>query len=226
MHAADMGRLGRREGGPGLAFRVFLVLAICVAGWAAAAAQENAVNRESIDESFSEITKLLTELDGATASAQSALENVKNMDIEKRRVATDKLFENLKREINKVLDGFSPNSVLVDNLEGANARMIVLKRWLERQPPDYPRRDQLIIEVDGTIKRYGELGRSIQSGRRQAQNALRELARTQFYLEIESMVTSASHSVKMTENLVSTLRKLSTKVSELAKQKTPRAVPN
>ena len=189
-------------------------------------AEENVLEREDIETTYSELDKIIVDLEGAISTAESALENVKSMEIEDGRAATDALFTQLKGKVNGMLDGLAPNSVLVDNLEGAKANVIVLMRWFERQPPDYPNRDQLIMRVDETIKSYGELTDLILAGRQDAQGALRELLRAQFYQSMEQKVESAELSVEVTKRLVSSLQNLSTKIRQVAEQEIPQTISN
>ena len=190
------------------------------------AAKENVLDREDIETTRSELNKIILELQGAITTAQGALENVKSMDIEDGRAATDSLFSQLKGKVNGMLEGLAPNSVLVDNLEGAKAKVIVLKRWFERQPPDYPNRDRLIIRLDETIKSYRELTDLILAGRQDAQDALRQLLRAQFYQSMELKVESAELSVEVTKRLVDSLQKLSVKIRQVADQEVPQTIPN
>ena len=205
--------------------------AVLIAGALAAVApatqgEENVLDREDIETTYSELNKIIVDLEGAIATAEGALENVKSMEIEDGRAATDALFTQLKGRVNGMLDGLAPNSVLVDNLEGAKANVIVLKRWFERQPPDYPNRDQLIMRVDETIKSYGELTDLILAGRQDAQDALRELLRAQFYQSMELKVESAELSVEVTKRLVNSLQNLSTKIRQVAEQEIPQTISN
>ena len=187
--------------------------------------EENVLEREDIETTYSELNKIIVDLEGAISSAESALGDVKSMGVEEGRVATDTLFGHLKAKVNGMLEGLAPNSVLMDNLEGAKANVIVLKRWFERQPPDYPNRDQLIMRVDETIKSYRELTDLILAGRQDAQNALRELLRAQFYQSMESKVESAEISVEVTKRLVASLQDLSTKIRSVAEQEMPQTIP-
>ena len=199
----------------------FLAIGLLAALAPAIMAEDNVLEREDIRTTQSEFNDILANMQGATTTAESVLENVKAMDIEASRSATTSLFDNLKGKVNEMLEGLAPNSVLMDNLEGAKARVIVLQRWFERQPSSYPNRDQLIMRLEGTIQSYGELTDQILAGRQQAQNALRELLRAQFYLSMESMVKSAEHSVDVTKRLVSSLQALSGKIRQLAEEEMP-----
>ena len=213
-----------------LARNTLAVLILCglaaVALVSMGAAKENVLDREDIKTTRSELDKIILELQGAITTAQGALESVKSMDIEDGRAATDSLFSQLKGKVNGMLEGLAPNSVLVDNLEGAKARVIVLKRWFERQPPDYPNRDRLIIRLDETIKSYRELSDLILAGRQDAQDALRQLLRAQFYQSMELKVESAETSVDVTKRLVDSLQKLSVKIRQVADQEVPQTIPN
>ena len=184
-------------------------------------AEDNVLEREDIRTTQAEFNDILANMQGGITTAEKVLENVKMMDIEAGRSATNSLFDDLKGKVNEMLEGLAPNSVLMDNLEGAKARVIVLKRWFERQPSTYPNRDQLIMRLEGTIQSYGELTDQILAGRQQAQNALRELLRAQFYQSMESMVESAEHSVDVTKRLVDSLQALSGKIGQLAEEEMP-----
>lgn len=188
--------------------------------------EENVLERESIETTYAELNKIIADLEGAITTAEGALENVKSMVLEDGRTVTDTLFSELKGKVSGMLDGLAPNSVLMDNLEGAKANVIVLKRWFERQPPSYPNRDQLIMRVEETIKSYGELTDLILTGRQDAQDALRELLRAQFYQSMELKVESAETSVEVTKRLVTSLRDLSTKIRQVAEEEVPNPIPN
>ena len=202
-------------------FITFLITGILSVLVPAAMAQDNVLEREDIKKTQSEFDAIFNNMREAAATAESALANVKKMDIEAQRTATDSVFDDLKAEVKEMLDGLAPNSVLMDNLEGAKARTIVLKRWFERQPSSYPSRDQLIMRLEATIQSYGELGDQILAGRQQAQNALSELQRAQFYSSMERMVVSAEESVDVTRRLVDSLQILTDMVRQLAEEEMP-----
>ena len=205
---------------------ILLFAAVLAATAQVGSGEENVLERESIETTYQELDKIIADLEGAITTAESALENVKSMALKDGRTVTDTLFGELKGKVNGMLDGLAPNSVLMDNLEGAKANVIVLKRWFERQPPGYPNRDQLIMRVDETIKSYGELTDLILAGRQDAQDALRELLRAQFYQSMELKVESAELSVEVTKRLVTSLRGLSTKIRQVAEQEVPNPISN
>ena len=188
--------------------------------------EENTLERESIETTYAELDQIIADLEGAITTAENALDSVKSMALEDGRTMTDTLFSELKGKVSGMLDGLAPNSVLMDNLEGAKANVIVLKRWFERQPPSYPNRDQLVMRVDETITGYGELTDLILTGRQDAQNALRELLRAQFYQSMELKVESAELSVEVTKRLVTSLRDLSVKIRLVAEEEVPSPIPS
>ena len=204
---------------------VFIVGLIAMTA-TAVMAKDNVLERDNIETTYKELTSMISELEGAVTTAEMTLGEVKEMDIKEGRAATDTLFSQLKGEINGVLNGLALNSVLMDNLEGAKANVIVLKRWFERQPPNYPNRDGLIMRLDDTIQGYGELTELITTGRQDTQDALREVLRAQFYQSMARKVETAENSVKVTKRIVDSLQQLSTKIRKLAEQEIPQTIPN
>ena len=101
-------------------------------------AQDDVLERADIETSSSDLSKLINDLRGTAGAAESALAEVKSMKIEDRDKAVNKFFEDMKVKVNETLNRLAPNSVLMDNLEGAKANMIVLQRWFERQPSQLP----------------------------------------------------------------------------------------
>ena len=179
-------------------------------------AQEDVVERADIETSSSDLSKLISDLVGTAATAEDVLRTVKEMEIEDQDKTVNQFFENMKAKVNETLNRLSPNSVLMDNLEGAKANMVVLQRWFERQPPSYPNRDQLIMRTAEVIMGYDESAGTILSGRKEAQDALRELIRAQFYAQMERKVKTAEDSVDVTRRLVTSLEAVSEKLIELA----------
>ncbi len=189
--------------------------------------RESVLERADIDISSADLNNLISELTRTTATAESALADVKNMKLVEAKKAIDDLYDQLKIDINHVLDRLSPNSVLMDNLEGATANMIALQHWFERQSADYPRRDSLLMRIAEVIKGYEESAEAIQSGRKGAQDALRELMRAQHYQRMEAKVEMAEISVDATRSLVLSLQALSEKIQKLSERESgPEAIPN
>ena len=190
--------------------------ALALGGSIVGEAREDVLERADIETSSSDLNKLINDLRGTAGAAESALAEVKSMKIEDRDKAVNQFFEGMKIKVNETLNRLAPNSVLMDNLEGAKANMVVLQRWFERQPSNYPNRDELIMRTAEVIKGYDESADTILSGRKEAQDALRELIRAQFYVEMERKVKTAEDSVETTKRLVTSLQALSEKIIKLA----------
>ena len=78
-----------------------------------------------IEVSYSEIDSMIADMQGALASAESALDEVGIMKNPKESKAmVDGFFQQMKDKVNVMLDRLGPNSVLMDNLEGAKANLI------------------------------------------------------------------------------------------------------
>ena len=212
-----MGRTAARN----VFLQFFVALGFLTAVPNVVTAQENALERSSVGESYDEINNLIVNLQGAIGSAEVVLGDVENMPIDEGKEATDALFSDMKIKVKALLDGLGPNSVLVDNLEGAKANTIVLKRWFERQSLEYPDRDNSIIRLDEVIKQYEALGDSIQAGRQDAQNALKEVSRAQFIQKMELKVQSAEFSVEVTKRVLTSLRDLSSRIRVVADAEMP-----
>ena len=153
--------------------------------------QDSVLDEGDNNVTYAELAKLIAELEGSITSAEIVLGSIKEMPIEKQRDKTDALFSDLGSKLKGMLGGLGPNSVLMDNLEGAKAKVIVLKRWFERQPASYPDRDQQIARLDGTIKEYGVLSDLIEERRSDTQDAWRQLARAKFLESMKSKVGAA-----------------------------------
>ena len=205
---------------------IMLASAMSVAVLAIAAEEsEDPLARSDIEAGYSEIDKMIVEMQGALATAEAALDNVKTMDVEDRSRAADEFFQTMKDKVHLMLERLGPNSVLMDNLEGAKANVIVFKRWFERQPADFPNRDQRIVQLDTALEEYDSLEAQIAQGRREAQKALTDLSRAQFYRRMEEKVQSVEMSVEMTRRVLTSLKGLGAGIRKVAEQEVPTPIP-
>ena len=200
-----------------IAFSLFAG-AIALGGPIVGEAQQGVLERADLKTSAADLNELINDLISAATAAETVLGEVKSMEIEDGRKAVDQFFEDMKIKVNETLIRLGPNSVLMDNLEGAKAKMVVLQRWFERQPSDYPDRDQLIMRTAEVIKDYDESADTILSGRKEAQDAVREVTRAIFLRSMTKKVEIAEDSVKVTQRMVTSLQALSDKLTEIAKQ--------
>ena len=205
-----------------------LAVAVTLSGVVSPCSGQNSVLDEGdINVTYAEIAKLIGDLDGSITSAEIMLGKIKEMSIGKQRVyATKSLFSDLESKLKGMLGGLGPNSVLIDNLEGAKANVIVLKRWFERQPPPYPNRDQLIARLDGTIKEYDVLSDLIEERRVDTLEAQRELARRKGQIELEETVGLAEQSVVALKTVVGKLGDLSAEIRKVAEKETLQTISN
>ena len=180
--------------------------------------QGSVLDEEDINVTYAELAKLIGDLEGSITSAVIVLGGIKKMSIEEQRDKTDALFSDLGSKLKGMLGGLGPNSVLMDNLEGAKVKVIVLKRWFERQPASYENRDQKIARLDGTIKEYGVLSDLIEERRTDTQDAWRQLARAKFLESMASKVRAAEDSVGFLGTLVKKLEALSVKIRQAGEQ--------
>lgn len=95
------------------------------------------------------------QLGGRIKTAMEKLDDVARLTSEdEKEVQVDKLFITLRNEIYGVLDQLDSNSAFSDALNRAKEGTIVLKSWYERQPPDYPHRDQSITQLEQAVREY------------------------------------------------------------------------
>ena len=207
-------------------FPVLVVAAILSGVVTPSSGQNSVLDKGDINVTYAEILKLIDDLKGTIDSAQNALHDIRKMSLEEQINETNTLFSNLKSKLQGMLDDLGPNSVLFDNLEGAKANVIVLKRWFERQPPAYPNRDQLVARLDGTIKKYDVLSDSIEEQRNDTMNAFRDLTREITRGDMAIKVQLAEDSVIFLAIMVEKLRDLSGTLREAAGQETPPAISN
>ena len=205
---------------------VAVVLISATSTAVAAETGSDVLDRADIEVSYSEIDGMITDMQGALASAESALINVETMEVEDGNKMVDEFFQQMKDKVNLMLERLGPNSVLMDNLEGAKANVIVLKRWFERQPADYPNRDQQIVRLEQTLTDYDSLADQIVVGRRGAQEALADLSRANFIRRMEQKVESVERSVEMTKRVLVSLKSLGAGIRQVADQDPGIKIPN
>ena len=111
-------------------------------------------------------------------TAMEKLEEVARLTTEdEKQVQVDTLFITLREEIFTVLDQLGSNSDFSDALNRAKEGTIVLKKWYERQPPDYPNRDANISQLEQAIKEYDVVDERLEASRNLAQEKLSTVIR-------------------------------------------------
>lgn len=111
-------------------------------------------------------------------TAMEKLEEVARLTSEdEKEVQVDTLFFTLRDEIYGVLDKLDLNSDFADALNRAKEGTIVLKGWYQRQPPNYPNREQSIAELERAIQEYDIVDERLNQSRTLAQEKLSNIMR-------------------------------------------------
>ena len=218
-------RISLRNALSATAVTVTVAVAVSVASSVAAEEGVDALERANIEASYSEINGMITDMQGALASAETALGDVKTMKVEDGKRSVNEFFKQMKGRVNVMLERLGPNSILMDNLEGAKANVIVFSRWYERQPADFPNRDKHIMRLEQTLEDYDNLADQIVDGRQDAHKALRDISRWEFLESLELKVQMVERSVTYTKDVLASLQRLGAGIRELGEQEVPEAIP-
>lgn len=187
--------------------------------------EDNPLDRANIEVSYTEVHEVLSDLADNITSAESTLNEVAEMSVEDSiRTAID-VFEKLKERLNQTLERLGPNSVMMDNLEGAKTKVIVLQSWYERQPADYPKRDTQIMRLGEALTDYDQLATQIHKLREDAQSELSRIAYDQFVIEQEGKVAVVDLSVSETQAVVASLESVLSTMRKLKEQSVPSSIP-
>ena len=111
--------------------------------------------------------------------------------------------------------GIAPNSEIVDNLEGARAKMTVYQRWCERQAEDFPNRQQCIERTGQVLRNYDRIAGLLERERQAAEFQLMDLKKLQYTRKVLENVELAEASVDILQQVVDGLQGLRARVSEL-----------
>lgn len=205
-----------------LAVSAVAVFTLVYAGAVAHAADY--ITAERLESAQKDISSLSSSLDTRISAAQTALEDVKKMDEPSEREAlVSKQFDAIEGEVRSVLEKVSLNSPFMDALDDARAKTLILKRWYERQPADYPDRDHSIARLDKAILEYERQSTSINQTSDDALRALTELGRTRGVILMELKIGKIETSIKRLSELTSALGTLSSKLATIASAQLPDA---
>lgn len=84
-------------------------------------------------------------------------------------------FTKIQQEIFYILDRLGSNSDLMDAVYHAREGAMVLQTWFKRQPSDYPRRDDIIKDLEAKIQDFDKVAEKIAESQRKVQNQLRDI---------------------------------------------------
>ncbi len=131
-----------------------------------------------LKDEMSNIRNSNAQLGTRITTAMEKLEEVARLTTEdEKQTQVDVLFITLREEIFSVLDQLGSNSDFSDALNRAKEGTIVLKKWYERQPPDYPSRDANISQLEQAIKEYDVVDVRLEESRNLAQEKLSTVIR-------------------------------------------------
>ncbi|WP_369666665.1 hypothetical protein [Thioalkalicoccus limnaeus] len=131
-----------------------------------------------LENEMSNIRASNAQLDARIRTAMEKLEEVARLTSEdEKEVEVDSLFFTLRDEVYGVLDQLDLNSDFADALNRAKEGTIVLKSWYERQPPDYPNREQSIAQLERAIQEYDIVDEQLNQSRTLAQEKLSTIMR-------------------------------------------------
>lgn len=165
-----------------LFFRIFPWLLV----WSAVLAQEPYSTRNPdrgsptavLTQEMANIRAANAQLGVRIRTAMEKLEEVARLTSEEEKESrVDNLFFTLRDEIYGVLDQLDLNSEFADALNRAKESTIVLKSWYERQPPDYPNREQSIAQLERAVREYGLVDEQLNRSRTLAQEKLATIMR-------------------------------------------------
>ncbi|QIK37075.1 hypothetical protein GWK36_02600 [Caldichromatium japonicum] len=118
------------------------------------------------------------QLNARIQTAMEQLEEVARLTSEQdKQTQVDQLFFTLRDEVYSVLNKLDLNSDFADALNRAKEGTTVLKSWYERQPPDYPNREQSIAQLERAIQEYELIEERLNQSRALAQEKLSALMR-------------------------------------------------
>lgn len=139
----------------------------------------NRTNPSTILESeMSNIRASNAQLGARIQTAMEKLEEVARLTSEdEKEVQVDTLFFTLRDEVYGVLDKLDLNSDFADALNRAKEGTIVLKGWYQRQPPNYPNREQSIAQLERAIQEYDIVDERLNQSRTLAQEKLSNIMR-------------------------------------------------
>ena len=169
------------------------------------------------------------QLGGRIKTAMEKLDEVAKLTSEDEKESqVDKLFITLRQEIYGVLDQLDSNSDFSDALNRAKEGTIVLKSWYERQPADYPNRDQSIAQLEQAVREYDVVDERLAESRNLAMEKLSTITR-QHRVIVQQMkigkvleaITAARAVVEGLNDITKAMTVVEEKTTESLKTSTP-----
>lgn len=173
-----------------------------------------------LESEMSNIRTSNSQLGGHIKTAMEKLEEVAKLTSEdEKEIQVDKLFITLRDEIYGVLDQLDSNSDFADALNRAKEGTIVLKSWYERQPPDYPSRDQDIARLEKAIQEYDVVDQRLTESRNLALEKLSAVIRQHRVIVQQMKIGKVLEAISAAKTVVDGLNDI-TKAMTVVEQKT------
>lgn len=179
-----------------------------------------------LENEMSNIRGSNAQLGARIQTAMEKLEEVARLTSEdEKEVQVDSLFFTLRDEVYGVLDKLDLNSDFADALNRAKEGTIVLKSWYERQPPDYPNREQSIAELERAIQEYDSVDQRLNQSRTLAQEKLSTIMRQHRVILQEMKIGKVLEAIAAARSVVEGLNDITTAMT-VVEQKTQQSLQN
>ncbi|QGU32362.1 hypothetical protein [Thermochromatium tepidum] len=177
-----------------------------------------------LEAEMSNIRASSAQLGARIQTAMEKLEEVARLTSEQEKEAqVDSLFFTLRDEVYGVLNKLDLNSDFADALNRAKEGTIVLKSWYERQPPDYPNREQSIAQLERAIQEYDIVEERLNQSRALAQEKLSTIMRQHRVILQEMKIGKVLEAIAAARSVVEGLNDI-TRAMAVVEQKTQQSL--
>lgn len=214
-----------------------IILSLCISifcisasSWAQDSQQYSARNPNRanptliLETEMANIRASSAQLGARIQTAMEKLEEVARLTSEQEKeVQVDNLFFTLRDEVYGVLNKLDLNSDFADALNRAKEGTIVLKSWYERQPPDYPNREQSITQLERAIQEYDIVDERLNQSRTLAQEKLSTIMRQHRVILQEMKIGKVIEAISAARSVVEGLSDI-TQAMTVVEQKTQQSL--
>lgn len=177
-----------------------------------------------LENEMANIRNSSAQLGARIQTAMEKLEEVARLTSEQEKEAqVDSLFFTLRDEVYGVLNKLDLNSDFADALNRAKEGTIVLKSWYERQPPDYPNREQSIAQLERAIQEYDIVDERLNQSRTLAQEKLSTIMRQHRVILQEMKIGKVLEAIAAARSVVEGLNDI-TQAMAVVEQKTQQSL--
>ena len=163
-----------------------------------------------IENAKSDIEEVLNNLEINIKRAHDKLTGIEKMSQPDQDRAINEVFFGFKKMVIESLESVNSNSPVMDALHGAYDSTARLKGWFERQPDDYPHRDEFVARLDQALDQYKSVQIDVKNERDRALRQLSELGSAHDRALMAAKVGQVEVSVNAIESVVASMRDLNT----------------